>query len=430
MENLKKEDVFTLLNEGIFRGIIDLADVQKQIEMAKREEYINLHKEKYNIWQGSNGNWYTYLADDTKKAGRRLVKKSTLTKIENAIVDYCKALENQNNSKKISLETFYLEWLEYKQLHTNSSAYIRRIDDDWNRYYRDTPIIKIPLINLDFLTLDEWAHKIVKKHNLTKRQYYNMSIIMRQSLDLAVQKKMVSSNIFNEVKMDAKLFKSSKKADDKRQVFLTDEQPLVEAEAYKDFTENCHKSSAPLAVPLLFQLGCRLGELVALKTTDIEGNYIYIQRQEVKEERRNINGSWLPARKKVVEYTKSEAGDRKVYLSSKAKEIIKKVLDNNVEQGFSDDGYIFLDRNGRIHERAVDTRIRKYCNHLGFEYVKSSHDARRTYISTLIDKNININEIRKLVGHADERTTYKNYCYNRMTENQTENALESALCSL
>lgn len=429
MKNLKKEDLFDLLNDACFRGIIDLADVQKQIEMTKREEYLNLHKEKYNIWQGNNGSWYTYLADDTKSAGRRLVKKSTLTKIENAIIDYYKASENKNDSKKISLENFYLEWLEYKQLHTNSSAYIRRIDDDWNRYYKDTPIIKIPLINLNFLTLDEWAHKIVKKHNLTKRQYYNMSVIMRQSLDFAVQKKMVSSNVFNEVKMDSKLFKSSKKADDKKQVFLIDEQPLIETEAYKDFTENCHKSSAPLAIPLLFQLGCRLGELVALKTTDIQGNYIHIQRQEVKEEHRNADGSWLPTKKAVVEYTKSEAGDRKVYLSSKAKEIIQKILENNKEHGFSDGDYIFLDTKGRIQERAVDTRIRKYCKNVGLEHIKSCHDARRTYISTLIDKNININEIRKLVGHADERTTYKNYCFNRLSDEQTEIALESALCS-
>ena len=429
MENLKKEDIYDLLSTAIFRGIIDISDVQRKIEMTKRQEYLNLHKEKYEVWQGTNGNWYTYLYDESKKNNRRLVKKSTLTKLEKEIVDYYKALETTANSKKVCLKDFYPEWLEYKQLHTNSSAYIRRIDDDWNRYYKDTPIIHIPLVNLDFLTLDEWAHKIIKKYHLTKRQYYNMSMILRQSLSLAKQKKLVDSNVFNEVHIDSKLFKSTKKADDKKQVFLVNEQPLVEAEAYRDFEENCHKSSAPLAIPLLFQLGCRLGELVALKTTDIKDNYIHIQRQEVKEERRNENGEWLPACKVVVEYTKSEAGDRWVYLSSKAKEIIKKILANNQEQGFRDEDYIFLDTKGRIHERAVDTRIRKYCNHLGLEYVKSSHDARRTYISALIDKNININEVRKLVGHADERTTYKNYCYNRMTDEQTEHALESALCS-
>ncbi|MCD7737671.1 MAG: hypothetical protein LUH58_01330 [Lachnospiraceae bacterium] len=52
---------------------------------------------------------------------------------------------------------------------------------------------------------------------------------------------------------------------------------------------------------------------------------------------------------------------------------------------------------------------------------------RKTYISALIDSGLNINEIRRLAGHEDERTTYKNYCFNRMTNKETENLLEKAL---
>lgn len=429
MEKFKENEVYNLLKDAISGGIIDLADVQRKIEMTKRNEYLNLHKEKYNIWQGNNGSWYTYLPDSTKKNSRRLVKKSTLTKIEETIIDYYKEQDSERTAGKVCLESFYQEWLEYKQLHTNSTNYIRRIDDDWKKFYEDTPIIKIPLVKLDVLTLDEWAHRIIKDNNLTKRQYYNLSIIMRQSLTYAVQRKIITHSPFDEVHIDSKLFKTTKKAADEKQVFLIDEQPKIEEEAYEDFAENKEKSSAPLAVPLLFQLGCRLGELVALKTTDIAGNYIHIQRQEVREQKKDSSGEWLPARKIVVDYTKSEAGDRWVFLSSKAQEIIRMIQTNNAEQKFHDGDYLFLDSKGRIGERAVDTRIRKYCRNLGLEYVKSCHDARRTYISNLIDKNININEIRKLVGHADERTTYRNYCYNRMSDEQTENALEAALCS-
>lgn len=58
---------------------------------------------------------------------------------------------------------------------------------------------------------------------------------------------------------------------------------------------------------------------------------------------------------------------------------------------------------------------------------KSSHKARKTYISSLIDAGVNINEIRKQVGHEDERTTYRNYCFNRMPQSETENILEKVL---
>jgi integrase len=56
------------------------------------------------------------------------------------------------------------------------------------------------------------------------------------------------------------------------------------------------------------------------------------------------------------------------------------------------------------------------------------HKIRKTYISTLIDnENININYIREQVGHADERTTYGNYCFNRKSKDLTEYDMEQAL---
>lgn len=48
-ENLNKSDIPSLLSEAIQNGIIDLTDVQKKIDMTKREQYLNLHKESYNV---------------------------------------------------------------------------------------------------------------------------------------------------------------------------------------------------------------------------------------------------------------------------------------------------------------------------------------------------------------------------------------------
>ena len=58
---------------------------------------------------------------------------------------------------------------------------------------------------------------------------------------------------------------------------------------------------------------------------------------------------------------------------------------------------------------------------------KSFHKVRKTYISALIDSGININEIRKAVGHTDERTTFSNYCYNRVGKQETTALFENAL---
>ena len=63
---------------------------------------------------------------------------------------------------------------------------------------------------------------------------------------------------------------------------------------------------------------------------------------------------------------------------------------------------------------------------MGIE-VKSSHKSRKTVISSMIDANMNINTIREMAGHADERTTYNNYCFDRSTEDERIEQMERAL---
>ncbi len=401
---------------------LSIEDVQSEMENMRNEQYLKSHL--YEIWQGKDGRWRTHLPDTNSKNGRRLIAKNTSEKLQKEIILYYKSIDEQKQAKKITLQSWYCTWLDYKKLQTRSDMYIRRIASDWDNYYAGTALINIPLTELRFDTLQEWALRIVKEKGLTKKQYYNMALIIRQSLDYAVQKGMIESNPFSKVRIDGKLFQAKKKPKDSTQVFLTDEQPQIEAEAWKDFSET--GAVACLAVPLAFQTGLRLGEIVALKESDIEGSYIHVQRMEIRTVRQLDNGTWSKQAFTVADYTKSAAGDREVYLSVNARKILEKIISCNQEHGYTDNGYLFLNEKGRINSKSVDYRIRKYCRHIGISE-KAMHKIRKTYISTLIDSGLNINEIRKLAGHEDERTTYGNYCFNRMTVSQTEALLEKAL---
>ena len=80
---------------------------------------------------------------------------------------------------------------------------------------------------------------------------------------------------------------------------------------------------------LNFHLGLRIGELVALKWSDIEDDYIHIQRMEQTDYKivNKDDGSLFTQSNgyKVAEHTKSSAGDRFVYLNSNAKAILNKI---------------------------------------------------------------------------------------------------------
>ena len=109
----------------------------------------------------------------------------------------------------------------------------------------------------------------------------------------------------------------------------------IEAEALQDFAESGY--TACLGIILCFQLGARLGEMVAIKWSDIEEekpNHIHIQRMERKVHAQQPDGTWKCLGYEVVNHTKSEAGDRNTYLPRKARKILQNIQEWTEEHGF------------------------------------------------------------------------------------------------
>lgn len=282
-----------------------------------------------------------------------------------------------------------------------------------------------------YITLNEWAHNLIKKYSLTKKQYYNMSIIMRQCLDYACEPELnlLKDNPFRRVRIKSNLFARKEKPKSNTQVFIVDEQKKICDAAKKKIAEHpwC---TTPLMILLNFQLGLRISEICAIKWSDVEDNYIHIRRMEVEDytikeidgELKSISNGYT-----IVPYTKSVAGDRKVYLNESAKKILRQIKKTNMEYGYYDQDFIFIKSQGCI--RGTTSAFSQYLTDLCVEagvMKKSSHKIRKTYISSLFDQKININTIREQAGHEDEQTSLNNYCFDQNTDRVIEDKLEHA----
>lgn len=417
-----------VLKYAIENGIIDMAYVQEQIEMKKRNAILSKHP--YEIFLGSDNFWHTYIPDSTKKNNRRAVKKKNRKDIEDCVIAYLEEIEEFEIKQKMTLIQLFPEWIKYKEKHTKSTSYMKRITADWNKYYaKNKELISKPVNEFTKIELDTWVHEMIKQYDMTKNQYYNMSVIIRQIFDYAVEIGILERNIFSDVKVSTKLFKKVKKKDSITQVYLTDEIPQMIKEMLRRFY-NDPSDTAPLAVLLDFEIGVRIGELVAIKTTDFspDMSYVHIQRQSVRQfDYIDDTCTKMKFREfEVVEYTKSDDGDRNIYLTTVARKIISVILAVNEKYGYQCDDYLFVKNNKQISHYAVQARVLRGCQTIGI-LTKSMHKIRKTYISSLIDSGLNIDEIRRQVGHSDERTTYKNYCFNRLTTTETERKMENAL---
>ena len=271
---------YEALNFALEHGIISMGAVREQMKKQKEKEILENHP--YSIWQGKDNRWRTYLPDASAARGKRLIAKTNREDLDATIVKAFSEEENQLDIKKLTLDDIFPDWLEYKRLHTTAETYITRIQSDWNTHYKNTDIIQIPLIKLDKLTLDCWAHKLIQDNSLTKNAYYNITVIMRQCLNYAIDKGYISSNPFSSVKIDSqRMFRKVQKKQDETQVFLKSEQKSILPLAWDDFyNETKNYVLAPLALLFQFQTGIRIGELCVIRYEDLteQRGYIHIQR--------------------------------------------------------------------------------------------------------------------------------------------------------
>ena len=97
----------------------------------------------------------------------------------------------------------------------SADTYIPRIESDWNKYYENDPIVDEPIAHLTKIQLEAWILKLIRNNNMTKTNYYNVSLIIRQIFQFAYDSEIIQNNTFSRVKKDlGKFFKKERKPED------------------------------------------------------------------------------------------------------------------------------------------------------------------------------------------------------------------------
>lgn len=185
-------------------------------------------------------------------------------------------------------------------------------------------------------------------------------------------------------------------------------QKLASVDGYEN------NNTRALRILLLFNLGLRVGELCGLKWKDIENGQITVCRMIIEgDDEHNTHSGH-----QMVEYTKTESGNRTLPLSDEAKRILAKVKSISQLKGYpvGDDDYIFLRRTHDTitfcNQRSFDPRLRRYCDACGMGTIKSCHDVRRTVITRMYHKIVkndcpdaNLKMLQVFAGHSTLQQT-------------------------
>lgn len=405
-------------------GKIKEGDIQYILSMKKKEKVSEIHT--YEIFQGKGKDkrWFTYIADETKESGRRKVAKQTETALYNYLYDlyFGNAKRQYENS---SLSDVYMEWLKYKDTLANRSNYIKRIDCDYKKYYVKEPLSKTilikPLKNLTKIDIETWAYALIKKYKLTKTAYYNMSIILRQVLEYMVDKEVLEDNPYDRVKINASAYRKVGKKQAETQVFFPDELPRIIECAYSLAQEK--RDENYLAIPLFFRTGIRIGECLGLGYPDFhpDTNSIYIHRSLVAVEELKEDGSWGKRRYELSDSLKHNADPREILVVDECFQIAEKVKEIQRAKGVEQELLFKV-----ATPAEIEYKLYSICDRLDI-LKRSTHKIRKTYISTLLNHQIDADFVREQAGHRYLKTTLDSYTYSTTRKDKKLELLNQAL---
>ena len=407
------------LRSYVDRGIISLSTAAALSEEELMTTILReVHKNK--IYYDHNQNrWVTYVADPKSAHGRRLVARKKKSDLEKYLVEFYAC------DRVYTFDSLYEEFMEYKsslQAPTTIDAYVK----SYKRFYKDDPIIHEDLNLLSQTKLEMWLAANVKKYQMDYKAYHKFSVLFSQLFAYAKRNRYVRENPFDYIDVrKLGIIKKRRKASSEK-AFTRDETNDINEYAYQDFLKkpNC----VPLAIMFVFQTGIRLGEAVALKWSDVdyEHRILRVQRMERKQQSASEDYRTLTTYEyAIVDDTKGEFGPRNVDLTDDALFILDELRSYYESEGISSE-WLFTHKSGKIHDRALDLRIRKYCRENGMD-IKSLHKIRSTYISRLRDAGMSFEKIAEEVGHQQIQTTMNNYSFDVNTDEENLRMMNAGL---
>lgn len=416
-----------VLQYAIENNIIDMSYVREQTEMNKRKEVLK----KYGkcIWYSqSEQTWYCHIPDDSKKSGRKKVKRKKKTDIEDVVYNYYAQIEYADEtSARINMtfaELFY-EYMEHKKKQVQSGT-VRRMMVDWEKFYVPcTEFVEKPFMQITKIDVDDFLNYIASTYNPKDKCFRNMCGIIKQTFEYAVDADYINKSPYRTSKVNKKNIVPTRKKASEKEVFTRKEQLLLTAELMHKAEEN-DTYLIPWIILLDFELGARIGEVLAIGESDIINGRIHIHRQLTQEhDTENLNDikslGWI-----ISDYTKSECGDRWIPLTQKALEYIEhiKYINRNTGNQFQD--YLFYRPGKVITEHAVKVALERVCETVNIPK-RSPHKIRKTYASRLYSNGVSVSDIGKLLGHVDETTTLKHYIYSMDDTSELDNRVRNAL---
>ena len=380
-------------------GIINTAQIQADMIMKERTKLLASHP--YKVWQGSGGYWYSYIPS---AKGRKLIKKKSKHDLENSIIDSIK------KGKAVTLQDVFEKYLEQKKQSGIKQATINRYEEVFQRHFINTGNHTKDIRKLSSGWFCDFIESECGRCKLKAKAVSNLKGIVKGILKRAKRDCLIDFG-YSSVADDLDIKPYQEHIEDDSQVFTQQELPKLIS--YLEENPDTYN----LCLLLMLVTGIRNGELCTLMYDDFVDNTCFkIRRSETRY--RTDDGYEY-----AISDAKTTASYRTVYIPERYDWIVGELNRLNPESD-----YLAVSSKGdRLTTNAMRSRLYRVCNWLGFEYKKSPHKCRKTYVTLLLDGKVDNNFILNQVGHTSINVSEGHYHYDRKTKEQKQKVVNNII---
>ena len=401
-------------------------DIRKLYENMLRDEALKDYT--FPSKPSSDGYYHVYVADNTKKTGRRAVKAKTLDGLKDKVYEHEKGIHGR--VKKTFKDVFELVQQEKVKLVKSGEKLVsvqntvNRNRTEYSRFFGGTDFEKKYVDEITKKDIESVCYLNLTRYNLTSRAFMSMRSILRAVIKLSFDEYWINDNIYDRIdfrKYKDMLSKAAETADR-----VHSEEDVQKMLGYIHEHQRKHPKYLPsYALELQIAMGLRRGEVPPLMWTDIKDDLITISREQLTVKKSEDNPKEYF---QIVNHTKNHK-NRVFPVTTKIKDILSRLWKCHELNGIESE-YLFPAKsdNGVITNNTVYNFYRRMCKALDIpiqrDLIKGTHSFRRNAITKVVNNTGgNVILASQLFGNSPD-VALKHY-FTKADEEQARKALET-----
>lgn len=368
---------------------------------------------EYRVWHdGKSKSFSGKTETECKRKYREWVKKISQEELVGS--------NNVSLKGNMLLVDFLNDWLKTNKFGKVKDSTYDRAEATIRNQIAPYDIAKCKIVNLTEEMLQDFINQ--QSTLCSRSTVQKIYDILNPALSKAYRSKWIKEDIVHDVFVPKEEFfvnNPSKQIE----IYSDNEMATLSNVVYELYFINSRRYRYAPAFILVLNTGIRFGELLALKWdhVDLENKKIHIEYSQSYVQNRNRFES-NNKKVSVTTTTKSKNSRRFIPLNDAAMSALMELKHRQETQTIKTEYVISNLNGGQLQGRSVQDVFTDICLDNGIE-PKGIHALRHTFATKLIQKNVDIGLISKLLGHSSVKITYDTYIH--FIEEEKINAIQA-----